>query len=197
MSKLDPTPQGGFKQRYLTVSDGLQLAFRDYGDPLAPGTPVLCLSGLSRNSRDFHDTALWLKPNHRVICPDYIGRGLSERADDPERYIPPRMLGDILALTTALNLHQVIIIGTSLGGFLAMGLSVLSPVLVKAAVINDAGPDFGDQALGRIIDYLGQDHPKPDWETAIGDLRRDFGHLGFEEERDWRDLAEGSFTAGP
>ncbi|MBV6632357.1 MAG: alpha/beta hydrolase [Alphaproteobacteria bacterium] len=195
-SKLDPTPQTGFEQRYITVGDGLRLAFRDYGSAQAPGPTILCLGGLSRNSRDFHDLALWLKPNHRVICPDYIGRGDSDRAEDAERYQPPRMLGDVLALTTALNLHNLIVVGTSLGGFLTMGLAVLSPTLVRAAVINDAGPDFGNTALERIVDYLGQDHPKPDWETAIHDLKTQFAHLGFEEDQDWRDLAEGSFTAG-
>ena len=42
-----------FRERRLTTQDGLSLYFRDYGDPLSPRLPLLCLAGLVRNSADF------------------------------------------------------------------------------------------------------------------------------------------------
>lgn len=197
MSLLAHSDQNGFIERQITMADGLRLYLRDYGDPLSKRSTVVCLTGLTRNSRDYHDLATELSAHHRVICPDYIGRGLSDRADKSARYEPRNMLGDILAMTTALNLHDCVFIGTSLGGFLTMGLAVISPTLLKAAVLNDVGPDFGAEALDRIIDYVSWDHPSPDWDTAMRELITTFPQLGFEEERDWRSLAEGSFRAGP
>ena len=67
----------------------------------------------------------------------------------------------------------------------------------KTAVILVNDPDFGAEALDRIIDYISRDHPSPDWDTAMRELITTFPQLGFEEERDWRSLAEGSFRAGP
>ncbi|MEO0393235.1 MAG: alpha/beta hydrolase [Pseudomonadota bacterium] len=190
---LAPTPQSGFRTRRITMGDGKTMHVRDYGNPLAAGTPVLCLGGLTRNARDFHDLALALSNDRRVICPDYIGRGRSDWAATADRYAPPAMLGDILTVKTALNLHHCIAIGTSLGGFLTMGLAVLAPTFLKAAVINDVGPDFGAAALDRIADYVGRDHPQPSWDAAMQHIKAGFPQLGFEDEQDWRDMVEGTF----
>lgn len=182
-----------YREGWIGMSDGLRLYYREYGDPLSTGTPVLCLSGLARNAKDFDDLARALAPSRRVICPDYIGRGRSEYATDWQRYYPQAMVGDVLALMTALNLHGSVLIGTSLGGFLTMGVAALAPTRVRAAVLNDVGPDFGDSALDRIIDYIGNDHPEPDMASAIANLKLGFPQLGFEEERDWIDMANGTF----
>ncbi len=72
--------QGGYRGRYLTAQDGLRLFYRDYGDPAARATPVLCLPGLARHSRDFHPLALRLAEHRRVVCLDYCGRGRSDHA---------------------------------------------------------------------------------------------------------------------
>jgi pimeloyl-ACP methyl ester carboxylesterase len=190
------TPQSGFRSGYVSMADGLRMYYRDYGDPRAKGTPLLCLTGLARTSRDYHDLATQFSRDRRVICPDYIGRGKSARTSRWQRYRPVSMLGDIITLCTALNLHGIAVIGTSLGGFMTMGLSVMAPTLLKGAVLNDVGPDFGNTALARIIDYVGRDHPESDWDSAIATLKRDFPQLGFEDEADWRDMAEGTFEPG-
>jgi len=46
-----------FAEKTFTAQDGLRLYYRDYGDPLSPRTPLLCLTGLTRNSQDYHDLA--------------------------------------------------------------------------------------------------------------------------------------------
>ncbi len=63
-----------FRERSFSARDGLELYFRDYGDPLSPGVAMLCLGGLTRNSKDFHPLARRLSKRRRVLCPDYRGR---------------------------------------------------------------------------------------------------------------------------
>ena len=64
------TGNGSYRERRLTAQDGLSLYYRDYGDPLAEATPVLCLTGLTRNSKDYHDLATRLSAGRRVLCPE-------------------------------------------------------------------------------------------------------------------------------
>jgi pimeloyl-ACP methyl ester carboxylesterase len=77
-----------YRERRYLAEDGLSLYYRDYGDPLSAAIPVLCLPGLTRNSRDFHALASRLADERRVICPDYRGRGKSDYDPDPANYHP-------------------------------------------------------------------------------------------------------------
>ena len=96
----------GFIEKTYTSGDGLKLYFRDYP---GEGRAILCLGGLSRNSKDFHQLATHLnEKGHRVICPDYRGRGKSQYDPDPMHYLPPTYIGDIHHLLTALNLHEIL-----------------------------------------------------------------------------------------
>jgi pimeloyl-ACP methyl ester carboxylesterase len=59
---------------------------------------VLCLHGLTRNSRDFEDLASHLQRRYRVIAPDLRGRGFSARDPRIENYQAAVNVEDILAL---------------------------------------------------------------------------------------------------
>ena len=73
-----------FEDRHFTVRDGLRLHYRDYpGDPGKP--PILCLPGLTRNSRDFADFAERYSPRFRVLTLDFRGRGMSDYDPVPAR----------------------------------------------------------------------------------------------------------------
>nr|WP_300500421.1 alpha/beta fold hydrolase [uncultured Rhodococcus sp.] len=141
---------GGYRERWLTAQDGLKLYFRDYqppggvtgGGPAASATPVLCLPGVSRNSKDFAPLAQRLSQGRRVICPDYRGRGRSQYDPDWSHYHPPVYVDDIRHLLCALGVHRVHVIGTSLGGILAMVMAVAMPGTVAGAVLNDIGPEI-------------------------------------------------------
>lgn len=159
--------------RYLS-QDGRSLYYRDYGDPLSDEAPVLCLPGLTRNSKDFHRLASRLAVARRVVCPDYRGRGRSEYDADPANYHPAVHLNDTRHLLVAAGLHEAIVIGTSFGGLLAMGMAVVMPSALSAVVLNDVGPEIAEQGLGRIMDYIGTDSPQPDWDAAIVTLKRMF-----------------------
>jgi pimeloyl-ACP methyl ester carboxylesterase len=183
------------EHRYL-AEDGLSLYYRDYGDPLSTAIPVLCLPGLTRNSRDFHGLASRLAGEHRVICPDYRGRGRSDYDSSPDNYHPMVHINDVRHLMTVTGLHRAIIVGTSFGGFLAMGLSLAVPSAIAAVVLNDVGPEVTKSGFARIMDYVGRDHPQPDWPSAAAEMKRMFPNLSFETDAEWLAGARGTWREG-
>jgi pimeloyl-ACP methyl ester carboxylesterase len=186
----------GYRERRFTAQDGLNLYYRDYGDPLSARRPVLCLGGLARNSKDFHGFANRLCQKRRVVCPDYRGRGRSDYDPDWRNYRPEVYANDLFHLLAAANLHEVIICGVSMGGLLAMGLCVLVPSHVAAIILDDVGPEIDDAGIERIRAYVGRDHPQPDWPAAIAEVKRLFPNLAPTDEAGWRRFAEATFHEG-
>jgi len=80
--------------------DGLSLFANDYGDPLSPWLPVVCLAGLTRTSRDFNALAVHLSTHRhrprRVVAFDYRGRGRSQWDKNSDNYNPLIEMGDVL-----------------------------------------------------------------------------------------------------
>ena len=68
-----------YTENFWTSHDGLRLYTRVYPGPDPLARTVLCLHGLTRNSRDFEDLAPHLQRHYQVIVPDVRGRGLSAR----------------------------------------------------------------------------------------------------------------------
>lgn len=150
--------------RYFEAPDGRRLAYRDSG---GTGAPVLCLAGLTRNSRDFDALACHLAPRHRVIRLDSRGRGASDHAADPAtEYTVPVETGDALALLSRLGLDRVAVIGTSRGGILGMAMAAGQPGLVRALVLNDVGAVIEMRGLLHILARLDRAPEDPDFESA-------------------------------
>jgi pimeloyl-ACP methyl ester carboxylesterase len=182
-----------FEEHRYSAQDGKSLYYRDYGDSLSERVTVLCLPGLSRNSRDFHDLACHLAKTHRVVCPDYRGRGLSDYDDDPANYHPKALLGDIRHLLIACGIHHFVAIGTSMGGLLATAFGALAPSTLRGVILNDIGPEIGNAGLGKIISYLGQDNSQDSWQDAIAMLQEMLPGLNLRSDEEWRSAAEGTF----
>jgi pimeloyl-ACP methyl ester carboxylesterase len=188
-----------FREYRFLSQDGRSLYYRDYGDPLAAPPPVLCLPGLTRNSRDFHTLASRLAKSRRVVCPDYRGRGRSDYDRDPRNYHPAVHLNDTRHLMTVTGVDDVVVVGTSFGGFMAMGLAAIAPSSLRAVVLNDVGPTVSEKGMRRIMDYIGKDSPQADWDAAIAELERMFPTLSggsravlLEEARaTWREGEDG------
>ncbi|WP_162913357.1 alpha/beta fold hydrolase [Rhodospirillaceae bacterium SYSU D60014] len=192
----EQTEPGEFRERHYRSQDGLRLYFRDYGDPLSPRHPVLCLSGLTRNAADFHDFATRLARTRRVICPDYRGRGRSAYDQNWRNYEPKTYINDIAHLLALCNIHSVVVVGASLGGLLAMGLAVARPTTLAGIVLNDVGPDIQGDGLVRILNYIGHDAPQPDWDTAVAHLKVLFPHAPPDTPAKWLRFARATFREG-
>jgi pimeloyl-ACP methyl ester carboxylesterase len=150
---------------------------------------MLCLHGLLRNSRDFEDLAPHLARQYRVVVPDIRGRGLSDRDTTPANYQLPVYISDLTQLLTGLGAPRVAIIGTSMGGLIAMVMAVMHPGLISRIVLNDVGPEVDPRGLERIRGYAGRSVPVKSWPEAIAQLRGIFGAAwqGLSEER-WQQL---------
>lgn len=147
-------------------NDGLRLYARDYPGPASDAPVILCLPGLTRNSKDFAVLADELQKTHRVICPDERGRGRSARDPDPSRYRPDQYVADMRSLLDVLQLSEVVVIGTSLGGLMAIMMMATDPQRVKAAVLNDVGPEIDPRGVARIASYVGKTAQAHSWEEA-------------------------------
>jgi len=172
----------------LTSFDGLRLYYRDYGAHDG-ATAALCLPGLTRNSRDFDGLAQRLAKTRRVICPDYRGRGRSDYDRHWRNYEPRIYLDDLRHLLTALNIHEFIAIGTSLGGLLASGLAIIVPTALRAVILNDVGPEIQTSSLQRILEQIRSLPPEPSFEQAARYLRENYPKLSIADEEGWIDFA--------
>jgi pimeloyl-ACP methyl ester carboxylesterase len=137
----------------FTTSDGLSLHFEDEGSGLA----VLCLSGLTRDARDF-DYAMptLLGAGCRVIRLDYRGRGQSDWSEDFMTYNLVRESLDALELLAHLELPEVAVLGTSRGGLIAMGLAATAKDALLGVALVDIGPELHPGGLEAIMGYLGR-----------------------------------------
>ncbi|MDX2276059.1 MAG: alpha/beta hydrolase [Hyphomonadaceae bacterium] len=164
---------GGFSESFVDTVDGLKLYTRDY-EPLLPqtGAPVICLHGLTRNSRDFETVAPRIAAlGRRVIAPDMRGRGRSDYDQDPAHYVPTVYAQDVLTLLDKLEISEAVFLGTSMGGIITMVVSALAPNRVAAAVLNDIGPRLKTEGLTRIASYVGRTPPIDAWEQAVAAVR--------------------------
>ncbi len=183
-----------YLERRYTSQDGLSLCFRDYGPRHGGLTPVLCLAGLTRNSQDFSRIAKRLKGERRVICPDYRGRGQSDPDPKWQNYQLPTYLNDIRHLLAALNLHRVFVIGTSMGGIMAMGMGAAMPTALAGVLLNDVGPEIGTDGLDKIITYMRDGAAGfDDWPEAVAYLRNTFPEIPATTDAEWLWVAQGTF----
>ncbi len=136
--------------------DGTELHYTDVGK----GTPILCLSGLTRTGEDFRYVAPQLT-GYRMITMDYRGRGRSDWADHSTYSIPVESQ-DALALLDHLGIAQAAILGTSRGGLIAMGLAATVKHRLLGVCLNDIGPVIEPSGMEDIANYLGR---RPSFQT--------------------------------
>jgi pimeloyl-ACP methyl ester carboxylesterase len=160
---------------YLSA-DGLRLFYRDYRT-VSAATPVLCIPGLTRNARDFDVIAAHLARKRRVLVTDLRGRGRSAYDPDWRHYVVPVEVGDMLRLLEAAGAPQVIVLGTSRGGIVAMAMAAVQKAAVKAVILNDVGAEIEARGLGRILEFIGREIPFASWDEAAAALKRTYASM--------------------
>ena len=143
-----------FTSNYITCA-GRELHYTEWGAGNAE--TVIAWHGLARTGRDMDDIAAHLARRYRVICPDTIGRGLSEWSPAPEREYCLAFYDQLaLGLLDGLGLDRVHWLGTSMGG--AIGMHAAAGALrgrIRRLVVNDSGPEVAAAAIERIRSYAG------------------------------------------
>ena len=178
----------GHRENTYMSRDGLTLFYREYGASNG-GVPIVCLPGITRNSRDFEDIASHLATHYRVLAVDLRGRGFSEHDPDWRNYHPQTYVDDVITLLEHLQLDRVILLGTSLGGLVSTVLTKQHPDRVAAVILNDIGPEIGSAGLERIKTYIGRMPPVQSWDEALAQAREIYGHTlpGVSDEK-WQRL---------
>ena len=189
------------QSRYL-VCEGREIHFMDWAP--APGvpesTPVIAWHGLARTGRDMDPLAAYLSGlGHRVICPDTIGRGLSQWSPTPEiEYCLDFYARIATALVEQLGLASFHWVGTSMGGAIGM-VCAAGPLQgrIQRLVLNDIGPKLADAAVERIRSYAGN----PGSFATVGELEQYFRTVykpyGFLTDAQWKLLTESSTRRQP
>jgi pimeloyl-ACP methyl ester carboxylesterase len=170
---------------YLSL-DGLKLFYRDYpGD--SSRTPVLIIPGIRRNAREHEALASHLATQRRVICCDPRGRGRSAFAPSAAAYTITNEIEDMVRLLAAASVPRAVLLGSSRGGIVAMGLA--SQPVAAAVILNDIGAELSAEGLHRHVGMI-ETEVYRDWDAATEALKATYGSefVGLSEDR-WRQWA--------
>jgi pimeloyl-ACP methyl ester carboxylesterase len=178
-----------YRDFWYESGDGLRLYARDYASPGdGAGEPVvLCMHGLTRNSADFSGLADSLSDRYRVLCVDQRGRGRSEYDRVAANYTPAVYVRDMFTLLDGLDVPSAILVGTSMGGLMAMIMCAMQPQRIRGVVLNDIGPEVDARGVKRIQGYVGRSKPVVSWEEAVAQQKSINGIAfpDFSEEQWW------------
>jgi pimeloyl-ACP methyl ester carboxylesterase len=119
--------------------NGLRINYLDWGVAGAP--PIVCVHGYTSSAQAFNGPARHFQDRFRLVAPDVRGHG--ESAWSPAgAYQYQDQVGDLAALVDALALGRFTLIGTSMGGIIAMAYAGAHPDRLQRLILNDIGPDI-------------------------------------------------------
>lgn len=185
---------------YLTCGH-FNVHYTAWGDPSAPA--VIAWHGLARTGRDFDTLAQHLSSRYHVICPDTIGRGLSQWSQHPQDdYCLATYASHALALMDGLAISQAHWIGTSMGGNIGIvcAAALALPAFqgrLRSLLLNDIAPEISSIAVERIKTYAG--HP-PAFDTVPeleAFFRQVYAPFGLSTDAEWQHLTETSVRRLP
>ncbi len=186
-----------------------RMAYYEWGDPKNPDT-VLCVHGLTRTGRDFDALAQRLSKDFRVVCPDVVGRGLSDRLANPMFYAVPQYAADMVSLIARLQPSRLHWVGTSMGGLIGLAYAgsmayaqslqtIPTPaqtyqelpstgVRLDKIVLNDVGPHIEPDSLDRIGEYVGTPVSFDSFNDAVTYVKTTAASFGPHTEEQWQEL---------
>src|SRR6266436_64412 len=177
----------------LTVN-GLSLHYLEWGAAAAP--PIVCVHGYTGSADAFNALARHLQNHYRILALDVRGHG--ESAWSPtDAYSYADQAGDLAEFADRLGLDKFVLIGTSMGGIIAMAYAAAHAERLLGLVINDIGPDV-EAGSQRITGLVGS---RPDefatLEEAMAYRRSVSPIVAGRSDEDQRELALGVLRQRP
>ena len=130
------TEQAQPKTARITVN-GLQLRYLDWGNDAAP--PLVCVHGYTSSAESFNGLARHFRDRFHILALDVRGHGDSAWSPDGA-YAYRDQAGDLAAFVDQLGLGQFTLLGTSMGGLIAMTYAMDHAKRLRALLLNDIGP---------------------------------------------------------
>jgi pimeloyl-ACP methyl ester carboxylesterase len=158
------------EERFVTTPDGTSIYVRAFGRA-TDAAPVVCLPGLTRNSRDFADLATAMSHDRLVVTPDLRGRGRSDYDMTGESYRPDVYADDVVVVLDSYGIDRAVLLGTSLGGAVSMVVAATNPQRVAGLVLNDVGPKLEKEGFARIQSYAGKLPSLSSWPDVAEQLK--------------------------
>ena len=183
------------RSQYLTCA-GREIHYTEWGAQHGP--TVIAWHGLARTGRDMDELAQHLSPKFRVICPDTIGRGLSQWSPDPGSEYQLSFYARLATeLMDQLRVGQAHWVGTSMGGAIGTVCAggLLQPGLkgrIRSLVLNDNAPQLAASAVERIRSYAGNPPAFATMCELEAFYRQVYKPFGWLSDAQWRRLAETS-----
>ena len=177
------------KQNYvlgLSPEGFHEIAYTEWGNCSTQFPSVICVHGLTRNSRDFDELAFSLSNKGRhILCPDVVGRGESSWFTHACNYNFRQYVSDMNVLIARANTPHIDWIGTSMGGMRGMLIASLPNTPIRKLIINDVGPHIPLKALRRLGKYAGKDPLFKSFEEAKDYCKINFADFGDLSEEQW------------
>jgi len=123
--------------KYLEIN-GLRLRYLEWGRPEA--LPIVCVHGYTSSAEAFNAVARRLEDRAHLVAMDVRGHGESAWSPDGA-YQYADQAGDLTALVDRLGIERFVLIGTSMGGIIAMAYAAQHAQRLRGLILNDIGPD--------------------------------------------------------
>jgi pimeloyl-ACP methyl ester carboxylesterase len=123
--------------KYLEIN-GLRLRYLEWGRPEA--LPIVCVHGYTSSAEAFNAVARRLEDRAHLVAMDVRGHGESAWSPDGA-YQYADQAGDLAALADQLGIERFVLIGTSMGGVIAMVYASQHADRLRGLVLNDIGPE--------------------------------------------------------
>jgi 2-succinyl-6-hydroxy-2,4-cyclohexadiene-1-carboxylate synthase len=110
------------------------------------GPPLVLLHGFTGSAESWDDHTHVFGEQFTTYAIDLIGHGRTSAPGDPHRYQMRLCVEDLLALFDRLEIERTALLGYSLGGRVALQLTVAAPDRIDALVLESASPGIADPA---------------------------------------------------
>lgn len=167
-ARFQGLPGYPFEPHYFDLTgnlDGLRLHYLDEGD----GDPILLLHGEPTWSYLYRKMIPLLAENHRVVAPDYVGFGRSDKPTDRDWYTYDRHVDSMMQLIEELDLTDVTVVVQDWGGPIGLRCAVEHEKRFAALVILNTGimrpgPNWPTEAFMQWRNYAERN---PDLDVAF------------------------------